>query len=85
MKRTMQLLAEPHDRLETITSADVRRLLAETLVALVNGEITTKQADATRRDCRRITRELNRRVGLIPRLARLSRGPKPKRAKRNAK
>jgi hypothetical protein len=77
MKRATQLPTS----LETITPGDVRRLLAETVVALVNGEITTKQANATRRACGRITRKLNQgnqRLALAVKIARLPGGSKPK-------
>jgi hypothetical protein len=66
------------DRVATITPADVRRLLAETATSVLRGEVTPTQVDRIVRDCRRITRELNQRAGLIARMARLSRGLKPK-------
>jgi hypothetical protein len=68
----------PHRRAVTIAPGEVRRLLAETAEALLRGEITRTQAERTVRACGRITRELNQRVALAARVARLSRGPKAK-------
>jgi hypothetical protein len=61
----------------TITPGDVRRLLFDTAVDVLNGEITLTQAKMIVRDYSRITRELNQRAMLAVRAARLLRGPKP--------
>jgi len=57
----------------TITPGDVRRILLESMAALQRGEITAEQAEATARDCARITRELSRQIAAAARIARLSR------------
>jgi hypothetical protein len=64
--------------LATITPSDVRRIMMKNAAAVLCGEITPKQADATIRACRGVTRELNRRADLAATLARATSGPKPK-------
>jgi hypothetical protein len=55
----------PHDQVATITPGDVRWLLMETATSVLRDEVTPTQADRIVRDCRRITRELNQRAGLV--------------------
>ena len=66
---TEKEMAPPVEPLATITPSDVRRLLCETAVAIVNGDIAPAEAELIVRDCRRITRELNRHARLVARMA----------------
>jgi hypothetical protein len=68
----------PQDQLATITLADMRRILSDTLEAFGRGEITAGQLEATTRDCRRITRELSQAASLVVRALRLSQRLTPK-------
>ena len=58
-------------QLQTMTAADIRGLLVDTLMALLNGEIVSKQARATTKACAKITQELKAQVAIMSRVMNL--------------
>lgn len=62
----------PLPELRTIGPGDIRRMLADAAVAVINGEMSVDEAKRITRDCRRITRDLNQRGAAAIQAARLS-------------